>query len=152
MDDDVSFREFVEARLPRLSRVAYLLTGRHHAAEDLLQAALVKVAARWRQVSAAGDPEAYVRRVMYNERILSWRRWRRQVVQPFEGVPEGQPTRDGADGVVRQVVLEHALARLTRRQRAVLVLRYYEATGAYARVTELPDRSVVVDQVLPRGV
>ncbi|MBF9129206.1 hypothetical protein I0C86_09485 [Plantactinospora sp. S1510] len=52
MDDDVGFREFVEARLVRLSRVAYLLTGQHHDAEDLLQAALVKVAARWRRERA----------------------------------------------------------------------------------------------------
>ncbi|GAA3752056.1 SigE family RNA polymerase sigma factor [Plantactinospora mayteni] len=126
MEDDVGFREFVEARLVRLSRVAYLLTGRHHDAEDLLQAALVKVAARWRRVAATGDPEAYVRRVMYNERILSWRRWRRQVVQPAEGVPEIGPAGDGADGVVSRIVLERALARLTWRQRAVLVLRFFE--------------------------
>ncbi|MDW5328462.1 SigE family RNA polymerase sigma factor [Plantactinospora sp. KLBMP9567] len=126
MEDDVGFREFVEARLVRLSRVAYLLTGRHHDAEDLLQAALVKVAARWRRVAATGDPEAYVRRVMYNERILSWRRWRRQVVQPAEGVPEVGPTGDAADGVVSRLVLERALARLTWRQRAVLVLRFFE--------------------------
>ncbi|GIG89106.1 SigE family RNA polymerase sigma factor [Plantactinospora endophytica] len=126
MEDDVGFREFVEARLVRLSRVAYLLTGRHHDAEDLLQAALVKVAARWRRVAATGDPEAYVRRVMYNERILSWRRWRRQVVQPAEGVPEMGPTADGADGVVSRILLERALARLTWRQRAVLVLRFFE--------------------------
>ncbi|WP_234359541.1 MULTISPECIES: SigE family RNA polymerase sigma factor [unclassified Plantactinospora] len=126
MEDEVGFREFVEARLVRLSRVAYLLTGRHHDAEDLLQAALVKVAARWRRVAATGDPEAYVRRVMYNERILSWRRWRRQVVQPAEGVPEIGPAGDAADGVVSRLLLERALARLTWRQRAVLVLRFFE--------------------------
>ncbi|MBE1486135.1 SigE family RNA polymerase sigma factor [Plantactinospora soyae] len=126
VDDDAGFREFVEARLVRLSRVAYLLTGQHHDAEDLLQAALVKVAARWRRVSGTGDPEAYVRKVMYNERILSWRRWRRQVVQPAGGVPEFDRAPDGADAVVRRLLLERALARLTWRQRAVLVLRYFE--------------------------
>jgi RNA polymerase sigma-70 factor (sigma-E family) len=126
VEDDDGFRQFVEARLVRLSRVAYLLTGQHHDAEDLLQAALVKVAARWRRVAATEDPEAYVRKVMYNERILSWRRWRRQVVQPAEGVPEVGATGDGADGVVRRILLERALAQLTWRQRAVLVLRYFE--------------------------
>jgi RNA polymerase sigma-70 factor (sigma-E family) len=130
VDDDVGFRKFVEARLVRLSRVAYLLTGTHHDAEDLLQAALVKVAARWRRIAETGDPEAYVRKVMYNERILSWRRWRRQVVQPADGVPEDGRAGDGTDGVVRRIVLEHALSRLTRRQRAVLVLRYFEDLSA----------------------
>lgn len=130
MEDDDGFREFVEARLARLSRVAYLLTGQHDDAEDLLQATLVKVAVRWRRVAGAGDPEAYVRKVMYHERILTWRKWRRQVVQPADGVPELGHAGDGADVVVRRILLERALARLTWRQRAVLVLRYFEDLSA----------------------
>src|SRR6185503_4265407 len=124
MDDD-GFRQFVLARLPRLSRVAYLLTGDHHAAEDLLQSALVKVGSRWRRVAAAHDPDAYVRRILYNERVSLWRsgaRGERLVAEP----PEAMAPRDVANDAVRRIVLRDALARLTQRQRAVVVLRYFE--------------------------
>jgi RNA polymerase sigma-70 factor (sigma-E family) len=126
VDDIDGFREFVAVRLARLSRAAYLLAGGHHDAEDLLQKALVKVALRWRQVAAAGDPEAYVRKIMYHEHIMSWRRRRRLAEQPIGQVPESPATGDGAEAVVRRIVLERALRKLTRRQRAVIVLRYFE--------------------------
>jgi DNA-directed RNA polymerase specialized sigma24 family protein len=61
------FSEFVQARSPALSRTAYLLTGDHQLAEDLLQSALAKTLGRWRWVRAGGNPEGYVRRVLYTE-------------------------------------------------------------------------------------
>ncbi len=66
MDQPDSLREFVAARGAALSRTAYLLTGGHDQAQDLLQSALAKVIPRWERIST-GDPEAYLRRVMYNE-------------------------------------------------------------------------------------
>jgi DNA-directed RNA polymerase specialized sigma24 family protein len=83
VDPFEGFREFVHARGPALSRTAYLLTGDRSAGEDLVQSALVKTAARWRQVVAGGNPEGYVRRVMANEHISLWRRFgRREVPMP----------------------------------------------------------------------
>jgi DNA-directed RNA polymerase specialized sigma24 family protein len=65
-----SFEEFVAARSVSLGRVAYLLTGHNHDAEDLLQTALIKVAMRW---SSVEDPEACVRRVLYTQAVSRWR-------------------------------------------------------------------------------
>ncbi len=116
------FHEFVVARGGALSRTAFLLTGEHHAAEDLVQSALAKAAARWRQIMEYGQPEAYVRRTMINEHI-SW--WRRRPARPMAEVPE-RPGSDEPHQVVDRVVLGRALNTLTPRQRAVVVLRYYE--------------------------
>jgi RNA polymerase sigma-70 factor (sigma-E family) len=124
--DDDGFHDFVHAQLARLSRVAYLLTGDHHAAEDLLQSALARVAARWQRVRRADDPASYVRRILYHEHVSLWRRsghLRREV--PVEWMPE-QRTPDGTDHALRRLMLADALARLTRSQRAVIVLRFFE--------------------------
>ena len=81
--DELLFREFVAERSPALMRLGYLLTGGdQHAAEDLVQTALAKLAGRWRRVAA---PEAYVRQIMYRQQVSWWRaRLRRpEVVQPL---------------------------------------------------------------------
>lgn len=125
MDSEESFRAFVQGRTAALSRVAYLLTGDRHHAEDLVQTALFKVAMKWPGlISGGGDPEAYVRRVIYNEHISAWRRMRRRVTEvPAERVPE-RPDLE-TDHTLR-LSLRHALAQLTTKQRTVLVLRFYE--------------------------
>ncbi|MEU0567067.1 SigE family RNA polymerase sigma factor [Nonomuraea sp. NPDC005983] len=117
------FRDFVAARSPSLMRLAFLLTGGdQHAAEDLLQTALARTVAKWRTVE---EPEAYVRQVMYRQQVSLWRRatGRREtaVAQPPE-----RAVQDSTHAVDVQIVVRRALARLTRRQRAVLVLRYFE--------------------------
>ncbi|WP_157249113.1 SigE family RNA polymerase sigma factor [Nonomuraea typhae] len=122
-DDRRGFTEFVAARSSSLIRLAYVLTGDQHTAEDLLQTALVKTAGRWRAIT--GDPEAYVRRVMYREQAGLWRspRWGR------ERVVETPPERLSADAtaeVDERLALERALRQLPPRKRAVLVLRYFE--------------------------
>ncbi|WP_315987104.1 SigE family RNA polymerase sigma factor [Actinomadura sp. HBU206391] len=117
------FREFVVTRSPALMRLAYLLAGGdQHAAEDLLQIALAKTAARW---AGVGNPEMYVRRVMYRQQVNSWRlRWRRRETQvavlPDEARGDDTPALD------LKVTVRGALARITPRQRAVLVLRFFE--------------------------
>ena len=128
MDEYAGFTEFVAARSAALSRLAYLLTGDHAAAEDLLQDALIKAATRWRRIEA---PEAFIRRTMYHLAVSGWRRRRRLREQPVAGPPDepgGRP--DTSEDTVRRIVLERALARLTPRQRAVLVLRFYEDRSA----------------------
>ncbi len=135
MHDQDGFREFVVARGAALSRSAYLLTGDHHLAEELLQTALARCAGHWRRI-ASGDPEAYVRRTMINERTSRWRRRRYEV--PTNQIPTGYGSvvPDVADRVVRQVTIMAALAHLPARQRAVVVLRFFDdmSEAAVARV------------------
>ncbi|GAA4630407.1 SigE family RNA polymerase sigma factor [Actinoallomurus vinaceus] len=118
--------EFVAARQQALMRTAYLLTGDGDLAEDLVQSALVKVAARWGRVAAAGDPEAYVRKILYHEHISWWRRRGRHRDRPTADPPEPEGRPDFADGMVSAILLRQALGRLAPRQRAVIVLRFYE--------------------------
>lgn len=124
-DQYAGFREFVLSRGQALSRAAYLLTGDHQGAEDLLQEALAKTARHWRRVERDGSPEAYVRKVMLNQ-LRSWRRRRRLVELPSVQLPEGPSEGDLAGRVTERDALARLLARLPPRQRAVLYLRFYE--------------------------
>ena len=113
------FRAFVVARTPALSRTAYLLTGDAHLAEDLVQTALFKAAKAWHRID--GDPEPYVRRILYTQNVSWWRaRKHREVALGSYDAPATTTDTD-----VR-LTLEQALSRLTSRQRTVLVLRYFE--------------------------
>jgi RNA polymerase sigma-70 factor (sigma-E family) len=114
------FREFVHARTPALSRTAYLLTGDAHLAEDLVQTALFKAAKAWHRID--GDPEPYVRRILYTQNVSWWRQ--RRLKESALGSYDAAAT-STADSDLR-LTLEQALARLTTRQRTVLVLRYFE--------------------------
>ncbi|MEW9549885.1 SigE family RNA polymerase sigma factor [Nonomuraea sp. NPDC050783] len=128
--DEQRFREFVAARSPALMRLGFLLTGGdQHAAEDLVQSALAKLAARWRRVDA---PEAYARQIMYRQQISWWRTSVRRGEVIRADLPEAAD-RDLNHQSELRLVLRAALARLTARQRAVLVLRYFE---------DLPERDV----------
>src|SRR5262245_6146037 len=124
MDDESALREFASARMGMLSSVAYLLTGDHHAAQDLVQTVLIKVARNWRRISTVNAPDAYVRRMLYHEHVSAWRR--RGDEEPVATVPEPPPSADPADSAVRRILLQQALARLTPRQRAVIILRFFE--------------------------
>ncbi len=118
---EAAFAEFVASRSAALMRTAYLLTGDHHHAEDLLQTALVEAARRWERLD---EPEAYVRRVLYTRNISRWRRHRFLEVTLLA---HDTPASGGAvpDPDLR-LSLDQALARLTPKQRTVLVLRYFE--------------------------
>ncbi|GAA1815876.1 SigE family RNA polymerase sigma factor [Luedemannella flava] len=124
MDPYDGFDEFVVARRAALSRTAYLLTGDHHLAQDLLQVALSRVATHWRRLRD-GAPDAYARRIMVNE-LTSWRRRRRYHERPVDVVDDEPDPGDLSQAVVRRVLVGRAMARLTPKQRAVLVLRFYE--------------------------
>ncbi|WP_067136132.1 SigE family RNA polymerase sigma factor [Microtetraspora malaysiensis] len=119
------FREFVIDRSGALFRTAYLLTGDRHAAEDLVQSALTKTAAKWRGLRDPASIEGYVRRVMYHEQVSRWRRRSRVAEVPTEWLPD-QVGGEHAEMVDLRVVMRTALARLTPRQRTMLVLRYFE--------------------------
>jgi len=123
MDREVELREFVSARGAALSKAAFLLTGDHQAAEDLLQDTYVVLVRRWKKHGTV-DPEAYVRRILYSRFVDGWRR-RRLAELPSASPPE-TGGRDEAGAATDRLTLRHALTRLTPRQRAVLVLRFYE--------------------------
>ncbi|MEO3929105.1 SigE family RNA polymerase sigma factor [Micromonosporaceae bacterium B7E4] len=123
MDRYEGFREFVGSRSAALSRVAYLLTGDFHLAQDLLQSALAKTAAHWRRIRH-GNPDAYVRRVLFHEHASGWRR--RRVAESLAAEPPHQLVRDPALDTTLRLDVLRALARLPPRQRAVIVLRFYE--------------------------
>lgn len=115
---DEEFERFVTQSGRRLLVTAALLAGSRHAAEDLYQTALLKTWSSWSRIT--GEPEAYARRVLVTTYASAWRRrWRGEV--PTEHLPETPAGERGAD-----LDLRAALARLPRRQRAVVVLRYYD--------------------------
>ena len=116
------FREFVRERSPALSRHAYLLTGDHQLAEDLLQSALASTYRRWRAVRE--NPDGYVRRAMYHQHISWWRR--RRVPEQLTAAPSPAAQADPAEATVLRLTLGQALAQLSPRQRAVILLRFYE--------------------------
>jgi RNA polymerase sigma-70 factor (sigma-E family) len=118
MADRAGFDEFVVASSGSLLRTAYLLTRDPHLAEDLVQTTLAKAWFARRRIN--GDPAPYVRRIMVNE-FASGRRRRWRGEHPTADLPEthspaSEPHTD----------LWHALANLPRRQRAVIVLRYFD--------------------------
>ncbi|GGL13225.1 RNA polymerase sigma24 factor [Sphaerisporangium melleum] len=122
MDRHDGFREFVLARRQSLTRTAYLLTGDAHLAEDLLQSVLINVVGQWPKLSANGNPEAYTRKALVNQ-YISWRRRLRRE-WPSADPPEHGVSYD--EESVDRIVLRQALAKLTRKQRAVIVLRFWE--------------------------
>ena len=124
----VEFVDFVTERYPGLCRTAYLLTGSHHTAEDVVQSALTRAFVHWARVRRADHPEAYVRRMVVNEVVsLRRRRWTREaVVEDTDRLRSAAVQVGPEDGVVDRQDIATALASLTLRQRAVLVLRYYD--------------------------
>jgi RNA polymerase sigma-70 factor (sigma-E family) len=119
------FADFVAARSPSLLRTAWLLTGDSHLAEDLVQTALAKAWPRWGSLRRRDSPEVYVRRVMVNTYATWWRRrWRKEV--PTQHLPEHASMGDVIAEVDVRESVRSALATLTRGQRMVVVLRYFD--------------------------
>lgn len=123
----MDFSEYVAARGEALERYAFVLTGDAQRAEDLTQTALLKAYRRWRWVSRADSPDAYVRRIVTTS-YLDWRRRRSNAEEPAEMLADRPAPGGGdpADRVAARDELRRALATLSPRQRAVLVLRHYE--------------------------
>ncbi len=120
--DRESFDGFVEARSGRLLRTAFLLTRDWGLAEDLLQTVLAKAWFAWGRIET--DPEAYVRRALVTTYTSWWRRnWRGET--PAELLPE-RPAPDVLREIDERDAVWAALGRLAPRQRAVIVLRFYE--------------------------
>jgi RNA polymerase sigma-70 factor (sigma-E family) len=119
------FEEFVAARSARLLRAAYQLTHDWALAEDLLQSALAKAWRSWSRLSGQADPEPYVRKIIFNTYASWWRRrWNHEV--PTNELPERADTSRAITGVDDRDEVWRLLGRLPKRQRAVIVLRYFE--------------------------
>ena len=121
---EVAFREFVASASPALLRAAWLLTGEEALAQDLVQAAFERTWTRWERVTQTDEPLAYVRKVMTSI-FLTWRRRRWWAEIPTSSPWQDAPVIDGAEGALARRCVLPALAQLSARQRAVLVLRYF---------------------------
>lgn len=120
------FRRFVAARSGGLLRTAYLLAGNLADAEDLLQTALARTYLRYDRIRDPGALEAYVRRTLLTTQLSVWRRRRRGAEYPSAAPPERGAEEPGYGAAADRDALWQALGRLGPRQRAVVVLRYYE--------------------------
>ena len=120
-DAEQEYVEYVTARMPGLRRLAYLLSGDRHRADDLVQQVLTTLYVRWRRARTVEHLDAYVRRMLLraflNERRRAW--WQR--VSLTDAVPDRAVTAADPDD---RTVLRAALVRVPHRQRAVLVLRF----------------------------
>lgn len=132
------FREFVAARSSALLRTAYLLAGDWATAEDLLQTALTKTYLAWRRLGGIQAVEPYTRRVLVNTATSWWRRrWHGE--RPTEVLPE-RPGPDRHEEALERDLLWRHVRALPARQRAVLVLRFYEDLSE-AQTADLLDIS-----------
>jgi RNA polymerase sigma-70 factor (sigma-E family) len=125
LNEPAGFRDFVDTRSRSLLRTAWLLTGDWHTAQDLVQAALAKTWPRWNSLTRRDEPEVYVRRVMVNTYATWWRRRWRSEISSGE-LPDDADDHDVYAAVDLRNAVQSALATLPRRQRAVIVLRFYD--------------------------
>lgn len=122
----MDFEQFVDEQGPSLLRLAMALTGEHHLAEDLTQSTLTTAYGSWGRVRAAGDPAAYLRRVMIN-RYIGWRRRRWTWERPVDAdtLLRHQPGPDRTSAIEDRDEVRDLLSVLPPRSKAVLVMRYY---------------------------
>ncbi|MEU7994434.1 SigE family RNA polymerase sigma factor [Micromonospora sp. NPDC049060] len=121
----MTFEEYAFARTSALVRLARLLTGDEHRAEDLVQDVLARAYARWARISRTDRPDAYVRRMLVNAHHSWWRRRSSQEISVAD-VHDRPGATDEAAGVAERDALWRLVRTLPARQRTVIVLRYYE--------------------------
>jgi RNA polymerase sigma-70 factor (sigma-E family) len=127
----MTFEQFAATRLDAVLRFATVLTNDRGLAEDVVQEVLIRAHRRWTQIESLDQPEAYVRRMIVNE-FYSWRRkWARYLPRPAEELD--RPVADPTAGIAERRALLAEVAKLPNKQRAVMVLRYYE---------DLPDAEI----------
>jgi RNA polymerase sigma-70 factor (sigma-E family) len=121
----VTFEEFAASRLHGVLAFAAVLTGQRATAEDIAQEVLIRAYARWDTIGGLDRPEFYVRKMVLNE-FLSWRRRSLRMIPVGDAAIPADRIFDLADQYADRSALLAEIAKLPRRQRAVLVLRYYE--------------------------
>jgi RNA polymerase sigma-70 factor (sigma-E family) len=144
---DAEFMEFVRARSLALRRTAYLLCGDWSSGDDLVQESLAKVYVAWPRISASQAVESYTRTTMLRTYLNERRKWRREVT--LDEVPE-HPTNDRDTALT--VTLSGLLRELPAKQRAVLVLRFYQDLSVPQIAHELDIPEGTVKSQLSRGL
>ena len=150
MDADEAIADLLSRSGDRLLRLAFQLCHDRTAAEDLVQQALEQVYRRWRARGVVEQPHAYARKAVLNEYLR-----RRRLASSHEVLTDAlheTPGRVGADAIVERDAMWQALGRLPRRQRAALVLRYYEDVPDAEIAVLLGCRPATVRSLVARGL
>jgi RNA polymerase sigma-70 factor (sigma-E family) len=141
--------DYLAARLPRLHRIAYLLCGDGHRAEDIAQSTAVAIYTNWKRVRAADNTDAYVHRMLVreylNQRRLSWARVLLTDRMPERVAPTGASVED-------RVAVLAALSALPKRQRAAVVLRYFSDLSVQDTAAALGCSEGTVKSQTARGL
>jgi RNA polymerase sigma-70 factor (sigma-E family) len=148
---EAGFAAFVREYTPALLRTAYLLTGNGNAAEELLQDTLVRLYPKWDRVEQADAPLAYVRRSLANAFVNQQRRASRREFA-YADVPERMDDRDAFGQIADRDEIWNRLAVLPQRQRAALVLRFYEGLSDEDAASALGCRVGTVRSLISRGL
>ena len=151
MRSEVGFAEFVRQHTPALLRTAYLLTGNGPAAEELVQDTLVRLYPKWDRVAAADAPLAYVRRALTNGFINHSRRASRREYAVAD-LPESIDDYDAGARLADRDEIWAGLRRLPERQRAALVLRFFDDVSDEDAAAALGCRVGTVRSLISRGL
>jgi RNA polymerase sigma-70 factor (sigma-E family) len=151
MSDDLAFEQFVREHASALFRTAFLLTGNRYEAEDLLQDTLARLYPKWAAVMAADWPAAYVRRSLMN-RYVSQRRSPDSRTESNWELPDGWDGTDLGETVSTSRTVWQLLATLPHKQRAALVMRYFEDLPEADVAQALGVRPVSVRSLVSRGI
>ncbi len=151
MEADALFAQFVREQTATLLRSAYLLTGNASSAEDLVQETFLRLYPKWQRVMAADVPIAYVRRTLVNGFINQRRRASsREIV--VEEIPEYVDGRDIGLEITNRDLIWRLLGRLSDRQRAALVLRFFHDLNDDEIADQLNCRLGTVRSLISRGL
>jgi RNA polymerase sigma-70 factor (sigma-E family) len=146
-----AFESFVRRNTSALLRTAFLLTGNHHRAEELLQDTLTHLYPRWSQVQAADLPLAYVRRVLANRFVSAGRPKSSREVVLWE-LPDGWDGTDFTESDASRRQLWELLGGLPERQRAAIVLRYFNDLSDDQVAETIGCRTATVRSLISRGI
>jgi RNA polymerase sigma-70 factor (sigma-E family) len=148
---EVGFAGFVRENTTALLRTAYLLTGNAQQAEELVQDTLVRLYPKWERVAGADVPLAYVRRCLTNGYLNQRRRTARREIA-YQDVPELVDSYDAVERVADRDQIWAGLRYLSERQRAALVLRFFEGMSDEESAAVLGCRVGTVRSLISRGL
>ena len=151
-DEEQEFGDYVVARSRRLCEFAYLLCGDWHAAEDAVQTALAKLFVAWRRLRERESMDAYVRRIVVRVIIDQRRLLRSQRESSWAEPPDVTPIGDAAEVMPERLAVLAALAKVPPRQRAVLVLRFFEDQSVEETAEALRCSTGTVKSQTARGL
>ena len=152
--DEAAYREFVAARMAHLRRVAYLVCGDWHLAEDAVATALARLYLAWNRVRDADKIDAYARTMVVRAVVDEHRRpWRRERANYEDAVAlSNRSVTDPTSQIDDRLMVREALSRLPRRRRAVLVLRFYEGLSVDETAEALGCSAGTVKSQTARGL